>query len=87
MHELSLALEVCRMAVLAVRPAPAALIREVGVQVGDRANIEVGNFAFCLEALLAEPPFHQARPAIQRAAGAEFRLDYVEIEDDAGTAH
>jgi Zn finger protein HypA/HybF involved in hydrogenase expression len=53
MHELSIALEVCRMTEERVGPDGLRAVRAVGVEVGDDAGIEVGNLQFCLEALLA----------------------------------
>jgi Zn finger protein HypA/HybF involved in hydrogenase expression len=84
MHELSMALEVCRLAQNAVYPADPARVVTVGVVLGDRSTIEPANFEFCLEALLSQPPFGHAVPSIERTAGDDLRLDYVEVED-AGT--
>lgn len=81
MHELSLALEVCRLAEWAISPADPGRITAVAVVLGDRAGVEPGNFEFCLEALLQQPPFRQATPIILRSPGAELRLDYLEVED------
>jgi Zn finger protein HypA/HybF involved in hydrogenase expression len=86
MHELSLALEVCRLAQEAIGPADPADVVTVGVVLGDRSGVEPENFRFCLEALLAQPPFRAAVPAILRTGGEELRLDYVEV-DDARPAH
>jgi len=54
MHEMSLALEVGRMAEEYLRQHPGRLLR-LGVVVGDDAGVEPDNFAFCLEAVLARP--------------------------------
>jgi Zn finger protein HypA/HybF involved in hydrogenase expression len=84
MHELSLALEVCRLATEAVHPADPARIVTVAVVLGRRSGVEPANFEFCLEALLQQPPFGRAGANIKRAPGDELRLDYVEV-DDAGS--
>lgn len=81
MHELSVALEVCRMAQERLGPESIGAVRAVGVEVGDEAGIEVGNLEFCLEALLSEPPFHGARPVILRQPGDGLRLAYLEVDD------
>ena len=81
MHELGLALEVCRMTEERLGSDGIAQVRDVGVEIGDDAGIEVGNFQFCLETLLAEPPFRGARPVILRRPGDVLRLAYLEVDD------
>jgi Zn finger protein HypA/HybF involved in hydrogenase expression len=81
MHELSLALEVCRMTEERLGSGQLTSVRTVGVEVGDDAGVEVGNFQFCLEALLGEPPFDRARPVILRRPGDVLRLAYLEVDD------
>ena len=81
MHELSIALEVCRLAQEQVGPDAAASILEIGVEVGDDAGVEPANLEFCLEALLSTPPFGNARPVILRKPGDALRLSYLEIDD------
>lgn len=82
MHELSLALEVCRMAEVHLDGRDARQVRLVAVEVGDDSNVEVENFRFCLEALLDAPPFAGARPAIVSRPGPDLRLAYLEVDDD-----
>jgi Zn finger protein HypA/HybF involved in hydrogenase expression len=85
MHELSMALEVCRLAEELVEPDPAERILEVGIEMGEDAGFELSNFEFCLETLLASPPFGRAKPMIQLVQGDGLRLCYLEV-DDGGTA-
>lgn len=82
MHEMSVALEICRMAEEQVGRASLAGVVSVGVEVGDEAGLVVENLEFCLEALLGEPPFAGARPRIVRRPGDALRLAYLEIEDE-----
>lgn len=82
MHELSLAMEVCRIAVDHVGLDRTGALLEVGVEVGNDSGVEVGNFEFCLEALLAHPPFGRARPVIERTPGDDLRVRYLEVADD-----
>lgn len=82
MHEMSIALEVCRMAEVQVGRAALPRVTAVGLEVGDDAGVEVGNLQFCLEALLSAPPFRAARPVIARRPGDVLRLDYLEVDDD-----
>ncbi len=80
MHEMSLALEVGRLVELELRRTPGRLLR-VGVVVGREAGVEPENLAFCLEAVLAHPPFGGARPVLRQVPGDELRLDYLEVDD------
>lgn len=85
-HELSLATEACRMArdrlALEVAAAPAGVrLVELGLEVGDDAGVEVESLRFCMEALLATPPFGGARVVLVRVPGDVLRLSYLEIDD------
>ena len=82
MHELSVALEVCRMAEAQVGRAAVPQVVTVALEVGDDAGVEVGNLQFCLEALLTEPPFSNAQPVIHACRGDVLRLAYLEVDDD-----
>ena len=81
MHEMSVALEICRIAEQQVGPRRAGAVTAVGVEVGDDAGVEVSSLAFCLEAVLATPPFAGARPAITRLPGDVLRVSYLEVDD------
>jgi Zn finger protein HypA/HybF involved in hydrogenase expression len=80
-HELSLALEVCRIAELHAEPHGAGAVRAVAVEIGDDSGIEVENFRFCLEALLGGPPFAGARLELLPGRGDDLRLSYLEVDD------
>ena len=81
MHELSVALEVCRMAEERLDRGQLPMLRVVGLEVGLDAGIEPDNLEFCLTTLLAAPPFAGARPALTRLSGDALRLTYLEIDD------
>lgn len=81
MHELSLALEVCRLAGDVLTRERGAAVREIGVEVGDDAGVELENFRFCLDALLTEPPLTGARADLIVVPGESLRLVYVEVDD------
>lgn len=81
MHELSIALEVCRMAEDQVGWDRLPAITVVGLEVGDDAGVELDNLAFCLEALLERPPFGAASTDIRRCGGDVLRLSYLEVDD------
>ena len=53
----------------------------VGLEVGHDAGLEPDNLRFCLETLLAAPPFAGARPVITQLPGDALRLAYLEIDD------
>lgn len=77
---MSIALEIGRIAEAQVGEAAGTVIT-VGVEVGDEAGVEPENLAFCLEAVLATPPFRRARPAIARCSGDVLRVTYLEVDD------
>lgn len=81
MHELSLAMEICRIAESHVEPGQARRIVEVVVEVGDAAGVEPDNLALCLDVLLAHPPFAGARARLDRRSGDVLRVSYLEVED------
>lgn len=81
MHEMSLALEVCRIAEEQVGSAAAGRVVAVGLEVGDESGVEVSSLEFCLESLLSTPPFHGARPRIARLPGDVLRVSYVDVDD------
>ena len=81
MHELSLALEVCRLAGDVMVRERGVSVRAIGVDVGSDAGIEIENFRFCLDALLLEPPFRDAHADLQPVPGDVLRLTYVEVDD------
>ncbi len=81
MHEMSVALEICRIAEDAVGSDRLGDVVEVAVEIGDDAGLEIGNLEFCLEALLGAPPFGRARPCMLRRDGDILRVDHVEIDD------
>lgn len=80
MHEMSIAMEVARIAEEKLGDAASQLV-SVAVEVGDEAGIEPANLEFCLEAVFATPPFVSAKPQILRRKGAVLRVAYLEIDD------
>lgn len=83
MHEMSIALEVCRLTEARVGRGRLGDVVTVALDVGDEAGVEVDNLGFCLEALLASPPFGHAQPVIHRLPGDVLRLSYLEVDDEA----
>ncbi len=81
MHEMSVAVEVCRMAEERIDPAALGALRVVALEVGDDCGLEPGNLAFCLDALLAHPPFGAAHAELRRCRGDVLRVDYFEVDD------
>jgi Zn finger protein HypA/HybF involved in hydrogenase expression len=81
MHELSIALEVCRLVEERLKPEEAPRLRRVAVAVGDDAGVEPANLSFCLDALLGQPPFCAAQAVLVRCPGDVLRVDYYEVDD------
>lgn len=81
MHELSVAIEIARLAEEKLGAGDASRVLAVGVVVGDEAGIEADNLAFCLDALLTAPPFGAGHAVIERVTGDALRLDYLEVDD------
>lgn len=83
MHELSLALEVCRLAreTLAASPGAEGRVLRVGVEVGEDSGVEAEGFRFCLDALLSEAPFTGASTALIPRPGTDLRLAWLEVDD------
>jgi Zn finger protein HypA/HybF involved in hydrogenase expression len=82
-HELSVALEICRIAEERLESAELPRLRALGLEMGDESGLEPENLRFCLESLLSAPPFGAARPVITRLPGDTLRVTYLEIEDDS----
>jgi Zn finger protein HypA/HybF involved in hydrogenase expression len=81
MHEMSIALEIARLAEDRLGDAAPQLVT-VAVEVGDDAGVEPSSLEFCLEALLSEPPFRGARANIIAGAGDVLRVNYLEVDDE-----
>ncbi len=80
MHEMSLALDIARIAEERLGDAAPTLVC-VGVEVGDHAGVEPANLEFCLTAVLATPPFRSARAAILPVAGDTLQVKFLEVDD------
>jgi len=79
-HEMSLALEIARIAEDKLGDTASQLVT-VAVDVGDSAGVEFSSLEFCLEAVFATPPFAGAKPQILRCAGDVLRVAYLEVDD------
>lgn len=82
MHEMSIALEICRITEHEVGRDALARVREVGVVVGRDAGVEPDSLVFCLDALLESPPFAGARTVLELSAGDDLRVHYLDMEDE-----
>jgi len=81
MHEMSIAFEVCSIAERHVGRDQLGQVVVIGLEVGDDAGIEIDNLEFCLEALLSDAPFRNAKPVIARVRGDVLRVTYLEVDD------
>ena len=82
MHELSIAMEVCRIAEQQVGIAAMPRVREIGLVVGQTSGVEPDSLRFCLDALLDQPPFRGARTALEMTDGDDLRVAYLDLDDD-----
>lgn len=85
MHELSIALEICRVIEEKLPPSQLPQLVELGLEIGEDTTIEVANLQFCLDTLLAHPPFAGAAVVMARSAGGDTRVSYLEIDDERPT--
>lgn len=82
MHEMSIALEICRITEDQVGREALPRVREVGLVVGRDAGVEPDNLVFCLDALLENPPFAGARTALELTPGDDLSIHYLDLEDE-----
>lgn len=80
MHEMSIALEIARIAEKRLGESAPQLVT-VAVDVGDDAGVEPANLEFCLEAVFSTPPFRGAKGVVVRAPGDVLQLAYLEVDD------
>lgn len=80
MHEMSIALEIARIAEDRLGVAAPQLV-SLAVEVGDESGVEPANLEFCLEAVLATPPFRRAKGTVMRTRGDALQLAYLEVDD------
>lgn len=80
MHEMSVAMEICRIVEAQYDPTAGVLVT-VAIEIGDDAGLEPDNLEFCLEALLSQPPFGGAKPVLERKRGDVLRVSYLELDD------
>ena len=85
MHEMGVATEICRIAEHKVGTAMAPQLRRVAVVVGSEAGVEPSSLEFCLDALLALPPFGSASSDITLEPGDALRVDFLEVDDGSAS--
>jgi Zn finger protein HypA/HybF involved in hydrogenase expression len=78
---MSVAMEICRIAEDQVGLEALPRVREIGLVVGYQSGIEPDSLLFCLEALLEQPPFTGAHPALELTSGDDLRVSYLEVDD------
>ena len=81
MHEMSIALGVCRIVEDRVGLDQLANVVEVGLEVGDDAGVEFDSLEFCLDVVLTSAPFKRAKAVINRVSGDVLRVTYLEVAD------
>lgn len=81
MHELSLAMEIGRLAEERLG-ADVARCVAVGVEVGTESGVEPSALEFCLEAVFSHPPWKGTKAVLTRPHGDIFQVTWFEIEED-----
>ena len=81
MHEMSVALEVCRIAATKVGRHNLDQVVTIALDVGTESGIEAANLDFCLGVLLKAPPFASAKPVIEIVPGDVLAVRYLEVDD------
>mgnify|MGYP001211981763 CR=1 FL=1 len=81
MHELSVALEIRRIAETRLATDERARLVTVGLEVGEESGLEPESLRFCLDAVFSEPPFTAPRAVIERPPGDALRVTYLEVDD------
>ena len=76
-------MEVCGIAEEHVGRDMLPAVLTVGLDVGNEAGVEIDSLEFCLEVLLSEAPFGNAKPKINRVPGDVLHVSFLEIEDDS----
>ena len=82
MHEMSIALDVCRIAEERAGPGKVGQVVGIGLEVGDEAGVEIENLDFWLDVLLSHAPFRKAKAHIVPQRGDVLRVTYLEVDDD-----
>jgi hydrogenase nickel incorporation protein HypA/HybF len=72
MHELSLAMEVIKIAERESEKIPEAVIREISIEVGDLSGVEADAFQSALELLSKDSVLDKAALLIKKTAGTGF---------------
>ena len=83
MHELSLAIEIGRLAEEKLGAQVGQCVA-VGVEVGTESGVEPSALEFCLEAVFSHPPWNGAKAVLSRPTGDIFQVTWFEIEENDG---
>ena len=78
---MSVALDVGRIAQERIGPDAVGKVVTVALEVGSDAGVELESLEFCLNVVLSQPPFLQARAVIERRPGDVLRVAYLEVDD------
>lgn len=74
-------MDVCRIVQEKIDAVSLPELAIVAVEIGDDAGVEPESLEFCLEVLLRQPPFTNARPLLLRVPGDTLRVSYLEVDD------
>ncbi len=81
MHELSLAIEVCRIAESRLEPGDVPRLRAVGVDLGATPTSKSRTSASASRRCSSAPPFEGRGPSWNCCPGDDLRVAYLEVDD------
>jgi hydrogenase nickel incorporation protein HypA/HybF len=79
-HELSIAQSVVEAVTKEVESRPGALLRKVGMRIGELAGVDPDSLRFCWECLTRETGFEGVTLEIEHRDGGELDLTYLELD-------
>ncbi|MBI4877977.1 MAG: hydrogenase maturation nickel metallochaperone HypA [Acidobacteria bacterium] len=80
MHELSVAQSILDAVETEVRNRPGAVLRAVGLRIGELAAVDADSLRFSWECLTRETTFEGVALEIEHKAAGELDITYLELE-------
>ncbi len=81
MHELSLASSVLEAVAKELRSRPGCHATRICLRIGDYAGVDADSLQFCFDALVKDTLLEPLECLIDRAAGDELDIAWIELEE------